>query len=629
MILMGINPGVAFNPPSAALPLRKLNPTLAALHRAAGDVKRRFELSHSVPEPRMASVASAAAQLASRLKRSSTCFNCRAQSPSMVAAGPLSLLPPIMTLAASVLLKNTLVAMLVGTWTGSLLLNGGNPIVAVLRTFDKYVVNSVADVEHAGVILFTTVLGGVIGLVQKSGGALGLASLIKGFFTSRKSGALSTMGLGSLIFFDDYSSILIVGNSLRPLLAAVRLSPAKFAFISHTMGVCLASLAPLSSWVGVLIGYIAGALSQLGGEAVLGAASCDPFLTLLATLPYRFLPLSMLVFLLIGALTGRDFGPMLAAERAVVRDAGSTDDGGSAEGADEATVVENGPGPLDPAPGTPLRAINALLPFGIVIVSSFAGMVLQGLNAIRAMPELVRPAATLVNALRFSDSVSALVWGSVAGWIVSTTLVMQQKILNLQDAMTAWVEGAKDVLEPTLVLVLAWALGAVIADVGTADFLAGALQAGLPAWALPALVSTLCYIISFASGSAVGTMGIVFPLVGPLALSLSGGSISFLRHCFGSIMGGSVFGNLCSPLADTSILTVLATRCALPTHISTCLGYTALVAVVSLVFGDLAVGLGLYGPFAGLTVCSAVLLGVKALVGRSVEAAPTKAGATI
>jgi len=534
-----------------------------------------------------------------------------------------------MTLAASVLLKNTLVAMLVGTWTGSLLLNGGNPIVAVLRTFDKYVVNSVADVEHAGVILFTTVLGGVIGLVQKSGGALGLASLIKGFFTSRKSGALSTMGLGSLIFFDDYSSILIVGNSLRPLLAAVRLSPAKFAFISHTMGVCLASLAPLSSWVGVLIGYIAGALSQLGGEAVLGAASCDPFLTLLATLPYRFLPLSMLVFLLIGALTGRDFGPMLAAERAVVRDAGSTDDGGSAEGADEATVVENGPGPLDPAPGTPLRAINALLPFGIVIVSSFAGMVLQGLNAIRAMPELVRPAATLVNALRFSDSVSALVWGSVAGWIVSTTLVMQQKILNLQDAMTAWVEGAKDVLEPTLVLVLAWALGAVIADVGTADFLAGALQAGLPAWALPALVSTLCYIISFASGSAVGTMGIVFPLVGPLALSLSGGSISFLRHCFGSIMGGSVFGNLCSPLADTSILTVLATRCALPTHISTCLGYTALVAVVSLVFGDLAVGLGLYGPFAGLTVCSAVLLGVKALVGRSVEAAPTKAGATI
>jgi len=94
-------------------------------------------------------------------------------------------------------------------------------------------------------------------------------------------------------------------------------------------------------------------------------------------------------------------------------------------------------------------------------------------------------------------------------------------------------------------------------------------------------------------------------------------------------MGGSVFGNLCSPLADTSILTVLATRCALPTHISTCLGYTALVAVVSLVFGDLAVGLGLYGPFAGLTVCSAVLLGVKALVGRSVEAAPTKAGATI
>ena len=174
-------------------------------------------------------------------------------------------------------------------------------------------------------------------------------------------------------------------------------------------------------------------------------------------------------------------------------------------------------------------------------------------------------------------------------------------------------------LEPTIVLVLAWALGAVIADVGTAEFLARALQAGLPAWALPALVSTLCYAISFASGSAIGTMGIVFPLVGPLAIRLGGGSLSFLHQCFASIMGGSLFGNICSPLSDTTILTVLATRCSLPLHISTLLPYTCLVGAVSLVFGDLAVGLGLYGPLAALGMCAAVLAAIKLAIGRPVE----------
>ena len=121
-------------------------------------------------------------------------------------------------------------------------------------------------------------------------------------------------------------------------------------------------------------------------------------------------------------------------------------------------------------------------------------------------------------------------------------------------------------------------------------------------------------------------MGIVFPLVGPLAMRLSGGDISFLHQCFGSIMGGSIFGNLCSPLSDTTILTVLATRCSLPVHIGTAIGYTAIVGLVALIFGDLAVGLGLYGPLPALGVCAAVLLAIKTIAGRLVE--PRKAIAT-
>ena len=163
------------------------------------------------------------------------------RAAALPAAMPaaLSLLPPVATLAASIALKQTILAMVFGVWTGALLLAGGNPIVATLRTFDGYVLSALAGKDHAGVVVFTTILGGTIGIVQKSGGALGLAGLVKGFFTSRRRGALSTMALGSLVFFDDYSSVLIVGNSLRPLLSAVRLSAAKFAYITHTIALVL------------------------------------------------------------------------------------------------------------------------------------------------------------------------------------------------------------------------------------------------------------------------------------------------------------------------------------------------------------------------------------------------------
>ena len=140
-----------------------------------------------------------------------------------------------------------MLAMLFGIWCGALLVNQGNPLVALLRVFDKYTLEALAAPDHAGVVLFTVLLGGTIGLVQKSGGALGLASLVKGLFTTKRRGGLSAIALASLVFFDDYSSILIVGNSLRPLIASVGMSAAKFAYIAHVFGVVLASLAPLSS----------------------------------------------------------------------------------------------------------------------------------------------------------------------------------------------------------------------------------------------------------------------------------------------------------------------------------------------------------------------------------------------
>jgi len=366
------------------------------------------------------------------------------------------------------------------------------------------------------------------------------------------------------------------------------------------MGVGLASLSPVSSWIGLQIGNVAAVYKQVG-------LPTDPFVATMRSIPYRFFPVLLLLLVPILLATGKDLGPMAryplptttaAPARKPARGGGG---GAAAEGDAGAD------GPLAPKPGVPYRAVNALLPFSTIAIGTFGGMLYDGAAKIGAMPLAERPALSLVNILSASDSVNALVWSSAAGWLTAMGLVISQRVLTLDEAVAAWVEGMKDVLEPMFVLLLAWALGDVIAHVKTADFLASALTEGLPAWSLPSLVSILAYTISYACGSSFGTMGIILPLVGPLAYKLGGGNADYLLHCIGSVLGGAIFGNVCSPISDTTILTVLATKCGMQAHVATITPYALLAAALALLLGDIPVGLRLYGPLTGVALSGAAM----------------------
>jgi len=511
--------------------------------------------------------------------------------------GWLSLIPPVVALSASVALRQVILALLLGVWSGALLVHRGNGLLAAARTFDSYFVDALAEREHAGVVLFTLLLGGTIGLVQKAGGGLALAALLRRFMTSARSGLGACSALCALIFFDDYSSVLIVGTSMREAIAALGVPSERLALLVHTMGVVLASVSPVSSWAGLQIGYVGALLKQIG-------AVDDPFLAAVSSVRYRFFPLLALAALPLSILLQKDLGPLGRSEfkprppRSSPRRTAER----RAEGQGEGAVAEGGPGPLEPKAGTPLRAINALLPFGTIVLVTFGGMLADGAAKVRSLPDASRPPLSLVSILSHSDSITALIWASAAGWLSALGLVLAQGALSLDEAMAAWAEGLKEVLEPMLVLLLAWALGAVIADVGTATFLARSLREGLPRWSLPPIVALLSHAISFASGSSFGTMGIVLPLVGPLAQTLGSGSREYLLHCIGSCLGGATFGNICSPISDTTILTVLATRCDLQAHVATITPYALLAATAALLFGSVPVELGLYGPLAALAV---------------------------
>ena len=177
-----------------------------------------------------------------------------AAAAANAGAGWLSLLPPVVALGASVALKQVIVALLLGVWTGAVVLARGRPVVSLLRVFDTYLVGALADREHAGVLLFTLLLGGTIGVVQRAGGGIGLARLLSSYVTSAWRALVAAYALCWMIFFDDYSSVLIVGSSMRPVLPTLGVPPERLAVIVHTMGVVLASLSPVSSWIGLQLG---------------------------------------------------------------------------------------------------------------------------------------------------------------------------------------------------------------------------------------------------------------------------------------------------------------------------------------------------------------------------------------
>ncbi|ETL85287.1 hypothetical protein L917_15123 [Phytophthora nicotianae] len=527
----------------------------------------------------------------------------------VVSPGWVSLLPPLVTLIMSAVLGQVTVSLLAGIWCGAIIVSNGDPFTAFLRTFDQYWVNAFTVDDHAGVLLFTIVLGGTIGVVQKGGGGHGLALVAKRFMTSSLRMQLSTWLLCLVIFFDDYSCILIVGSSLRQVLSQTGVSREKFAAIIHTVGVCLPSMSPVSAWIGVEIGYVAAQLRDL-------KLDWDPFVTCLSCLHYRFFPILFIAFIFITIICEKDFGPMVQFEKDAA--ASPINDGSM-------TPVFPGPmdspkpelAPLEPDTTKPLRWQNAVVPFLTIVVLTFVGMIFDGFDSLYSQDP--NGSFGILDALSHCDSVSSLIRASAAGWVIAVTLLLLQRIITLNEATKAWMEGVKDILDPTLILTLAWALGSVIGEVSTAPYIASVVGDSIPKQFLPAIACLLCYIVSFAVGSAFGTMAIMFPIIAPLSWSISGGDAENLRQCFGSILGGSVFGNTCSPIADTSILASLSAHVPLENHVRSILPYAVLVAVVSVAGGSLPIGLKICSTFTAFGICLAVLLLVVFFCGTRVN----------
>ena len=478
-----------------------------------------------------------------------------------------SLLPPLLAIGLAVAFREVILALWVGVFAGALLLGSGNPLAAAVRTVDTHVLGALADADHAAVVIFTLMLGGMVGVISRSGGSLGLAGSVTRLARDPRRGQVAAWLMGIFVFFDDFANTLLVGPTMRPISDRLRLSREKLAFIVDATAAPVASIAVISSWIGMEIGYIADQYRALGIEQ-------DAYWVFLRTVPHRFYPLLMLWFGLLVAVSGRDFGPMLRAERRARREGKPLRDG-----ARPAASFEDAA--LAPRPGVPQRMLNALVPIGVVILVIAAGLGIDGLAKVRAAG--LEPG--LRNILAQADSYRAMLWASLAGSITAIGLVVGQRLLGLGEAMQAWLAGMKSMVLAMVILTLAWALGGVCQKLHTADYMVKVIGPWLSAGLLPALVFLVSALVSFATGTSWGTMGILFPIVVPLAHGLAPGSDPVMLGAISSILAGSVFGDHCSPISDTTIMSSLACSCDHIDHVRTQLPYALLAAVAACLAG--------------------------------------------
>ncbi|HBY57204.1 MAG TPA: sodium:proton antiporter [Candidatus Atribacteria bacterium] len=485
-----------------------------------------------------------------------------AEEETAASYGFLSLLPPLVAIVLCFITKQVLASLFIGIWIGATILTGWNPLAGVTQTLG-YLVDNTADSWNATILLFDFVVGGLIGLIYLSGGAYAFVKSITDKVKTARGGQFTAWLFGLIIFFDDYANTAIVGNAFRPVTDKLGISREKFSYIVDSTAAPVASLALISTWIGYEVGLI--------GDAIEGTSvSLTPYTIFLQSIPYRFYSIFAILLVLFVALSQRDYGPMLKAEHRT-RTTGKVF-------ADGATPLSGG-SKLKVLEGVPQKTINMVVPIIVLVGVSIFGMWWTGGGT---------SAESFTTAIADADAMTALLWGAVFAVIVAIIMYKAQGIGTLADMMDAFIDGAKMMVLANLILISAWSIGSVCDEIGTAPYVVNAAKGVISPVLLPMVIFIICNIISFSTGTSWGTMAIAMPIAIPLALALG----VPLPLGISAVLTGSVMGDHCSPLSDTTIMSSMFSGSDHIDHVKTQVPYSLTAAGVAVV-GYILAGSGM------------------------------------
>ena len=535
--------------------------------------------------------------------------------------GFLTLIPPIVAIVLAFITKNVVISLFIGTLSGTFLVSlvdnsFPKAIINSFLDFVSRVLNSLADPWNAGIILQVLVIGGVIHLVAKMGGAKAVAEALARRAKTAKSTQLVTLLLGLAVFFDDYANSLIVGPIMKPVADKMKISRERLAFIIDATAAPIAGLAIVSTWIGLEVGLINDAFINGIGQQV------DAFGIFLQTIPYRFYNILILFFVFITSVLLKDFGPMYKAEiEARRRDLNNSKN----DNVSEANIDHS---ELEPKEGIKLSIWNAIIPIGVLVVTALICFYYSGYSTIMGGDDLALQQIMTNSPMSFkaiqeafsaSDASVALFQSALIASIVAMVMGVSKKIFTISEAIDTWIDGMKPLVITGVILLLAWSLSSVIKDLGTAKYLVTLISGSFPSFLLPSLIFVLGAIVSFATGTAYGTMGILMPLAIPLAYSMNP-DMSYVIVSTSAVLTGAIFGDHCSPISDTTILSSMGAGCNHIAHVNTQMWYALFVAAITIVFGYIPAAFGLQWYIVLPISIIAVYLGVQ-IFGKKVEEA--------
>lgn len=458
--------------------------------------------------------------------------------------GAWSLLPAASALLLVFLTRQIIASLLVGVIVGGL-------ITGQLNIVNTYLLPSIASSSYATILLvYLWALGGLIGIWTRTGGARVFAEwagdrMVRGPRTAR----LFAWMMGVVFHQGGTISTILAGTTVRPIADQRRVSHEELTYIVDSTASPVATVIPFNAWPLYIAGLIAGTTPLFATEP-------DAVAFFFRSLPYNFYGILALVSTLLFALGLLPWtGGKMARAIARARETGQLD----APGAEPLASAELSD--LRVPDGYRGTLLDFVLPIGVLL-------------GVAIIPYFLTGTVRIAEAFTLA--------------VVTAVIVALAKGMALRDVMDGFVDGCKGVTAGAIILGLAVTLGNVAKDVGTAAFIVDLVSGIVSAAALPALLTIVCMLVAFSIGSSWGTYAVVFPVAMPLAYAVSPDPF-FVSVCFGAVLGGAVFGDQCSPISDTTILTSVACGADLIDHVTTQLPLALVAAAIGVVLSTVLV----------------------------------------
>ena len=450
-----------------------------------------------------------------------------------------ALLPPVIAIALALITKEVYSSLFIGILAGALLNSNFNPWGMVTFTTDT-LIGAVSDSWNVGILVFLVLLGMIVILVNKAGGSAAYGRWAREHIHTKGGAQAATLGLGAVIFIDDYFNCLTVGSVMRPVTDKFKISREKLAYIIDSTAAPVCIIAPISSW--------AAAVSSVAPEG-------QGLSLFIRSIPYNLYALLTLGTVLYLSLTGLDYGKMLKAEAAAAqKEIAKTEEVSASRG----------------------KVLDLVVPIVILIVCCITTMIYTGGFFDAESGNYLN----MIGAFGDSDASVGLVLGAFITIVATMILYIPRKVLSFKDFADAIPEGFKSMVGSILILCFAWTLSGVTNALGAKIFVAEFVRnaAGGLANFLPAIVFAIGVGLAFSTGTSWGTFGVLLPIV--CAVFPEG---EMMVICVSACLAGAVCGDHCSPISDTTIMASAGAECQHIAHVSTQLPYALTVAAVSFV----------------------------------------------